>query len=102
MMLNIHHQTVGGLVATLSVFLQRLHHDPVQIPAHGFPQLLYRGTAMLGDLLQLAPQRRQLRRGFDRVLLTDNPLHLGVPLAPQVLRVKGGTPCQELIEQDAE
>jgi hypothetical protein len=47
---DIFGQRVHGLVPTRPVFLQRLHHDPVQIAAHQSSQGVWRHPAVLGGI----------------------------------------------------
>ena len=78
-------QIMGRTVAARPVLLHRLHHDPVQVVSYRFAELVCRRAAAPGNVLELAAQRRQPRRGLDRILLPDDPLHISVTLAPQVL-----------------
>ncbi len=49
---NVHDQRVGGRIAAVTVLLQALHRDPVQLPAHGSGQLPRLQTSVCRDARQ--------------------------------------------------
>ena len=82
-------QPVRRLVAARAVLLQRLHHDPVQLPAHELPEPPRVGLAVGRDGRELlAEQRADPRARPRRLLLADDPADL------VVRRLAAAAPCR--------
>ena len=99
--LDVGHQTVRRLVPTRPVLLQRLEHDPVQIPPHQLGQLRRFG-APVGRHARQGVAGRELgagSRGFD---FPNDPQHLQKCRLPKTLPVHRCATRQQFIEQHAQ
>ena len=74
--LHIHRQAVGGFVTPRAVFLQRLHHNPVQVALQQRNQFRRLGVTMRAGRRQFRPvQRRQHGRGPLRLVFPQRAAH---------------------------
>ena len=85
---HVRREVVGGLVASVAVLLEGLHHDPVQLAAHQPRQPGRLGLALGRDRRQGVPRVAQPRARPGRLLLPDQAEDLGErglldPLAAQ-------------------
>ena len=103
MTLEIHRQSVGRVVAAGAVFLQTLHHDPVQIALELVNQLGFVSRAPFGRRGQfLAFERREPRAGPRRLLLADRLAHRVDALRHQLLFIKRRAARQQFVKQHAQ
>ena len=90
---DVHAESVGGLVSARAVFLERLHHHPVHLPAdHG----------VAGDRAVLLPLVGDPRARLERLVFPDHPLHFSEAGLAQQRRVERGGAGQQLVEDDPE
>ena len=104
MTLYVVYQPQGCAVAAVSVLLQALHHDPVQVAAADRPVSLTGLGIPRGRRSMPAdhPNRSAFVLGLRRLYLSDNPLHLVAAAIPAGLSVKGRVPGEQLVQQHAQ
>ena len=94
----------GRFVAAVAVFLQRLHHDPIQLAAQQLAQLLRRRCCGSMDVAVCAASPSVLIRvlGLGGLLLADDAEHLVVGRRCEALLVKRRGAGQQLVKQHAQ
>ena len=91
-----------GCVAAGAVLLHRLHDDPVDVSAEELHESLRIDPATLRDLVQPVTERAQTGRRRGRVLLAEDAHHLDERGRSQTVRLEGGCPREQLVQQHAE
>ena len=100
---EIRRQTGRSIVTPGPVLLQTLHHNPIQIPLELVDQFrLVRRTSFRRRRQIFTFERRKARARSHRLLLADGFPHGVNAQRHQLIRIKGRTPSQQLVEQYAE
>ncbi len=84
--LNVSSQLVGRLGASLAIFLQSFHHDPVEFAAQDVPQCPWIAASALRNCrLRRGVERIEQRAGAARFVFADHPPHLGTEVCDHLL-----------------
>ena len=67
-------EAVGGFVAAAAVFLERLHHDPVEVAADLFAEFQRLSAALAGDVRKGGAEGADAGARFGRFLFADEAL----------------------------
>ena len=94
-------QGVGGLVAARAVFLNALHHDPVQVAADA-PRQAGRVDLSPGGDAGKGIEAAEAQAGGGRLFLADDALNLGKGGAAQPAGVEGQGAGEQLVQQHAQ
>ncbi len=95
-------QLVGRAVAPGAVFLERLHHDPVEVAAKLAHQRRRLGAPAPGHVGRDLAGRGDAGARAHRILLTDDPPDLVEADSAQHLRLEGQSAGEQLVEDHAE
>ena len=94
---------VGGFVTARAVFLDGLHHDPVEIWLHEASEFLRLDLPGLGKRGAFISYRcAQAGRRLRRLHLTDDSTHFIVTRGRKGLGIEGRLSREQLVEQDAQ
>src|SRR6266567_915438 len=103
MPLNVRGQAVGGFIAPRAVFLQALHHDPVQVAAQKVDQLGRFEAAALGCGGQfLAAERADAGGRALGFFLSERAAHFVEAGLQEFLGVEGRFAGEQFVEEHAE
>src|SRR5262245_27751113 len=100
--LDIRRERAGGLVAAIAVFLESLHHDPIQLAANELAEPPWFTVAVCRHRRRSLSQRANSRAGLGRLLLADDAANLVVAGLLKPLLVERRCAGQQLIEQHTE
>src|SRR5262249_26551137 len=100
--LDVSSQAAGRLIAPSAVFLERLHHDPVELTANLPAQRPWLHATPGGHPAQGLFRLGEPSTGLRRLLLPDQPQHLVERAPPHTVPGEWSRTGQELVEQHAE
>ena len=100
--LNVVGEVTGRLVSPSAVFLQRTHHDPIQLAAQFSRQRLRIAVVFFGDGLQCRAGRTEACARSGGLLFSDDPPDFIQPGAVQSFLVEWCRPGEQLVQHDSQ
>ena len=107
--LDVRCDAVSRVITPGAVLLQALHHDPIEVAAHGVDEFLGRGKTAWGSFVRFGfcgpPQRlgrhqfSETGGGFGWFFVPDDAPHFVETSAGQLFAIKRGAARQQFIEQ---
>jgi hypothetical protein len=99
---NVSGHSDRRLVPSGPVLLERLHRDPVQVPAKLAHEVANFCVAFLGGFGRVPPGAGNPGAGFWRIDFPDDPADLVEASLPQRLPIEGQRPREQFVEQHPE